>query len=75
LCFGGAVQAQTVDNSALIAQLQAQIAQLQLQIQQILSKQNGLSNSTAWCHTFSVSLKIEDTDTLKNGEVTYLQRP
>jgi len=42
LCFGGAVGAQ-VDNSALIAQLQAQIAQLQAQIQALLAQQNPVA--------------------------------
>ena len=64
LCFGGAVNAQT-DNSALIAQLQAQIQLLMQQIQQLTSQQGGQS----WCHTFNNYSVAGST----SGDVTYLQ--
>ena len=47
LCVGGAVKAQSVDNSALIAQIQAQIQALTLQIQQMLAAQSGASATPA----------------------------
>jgi len=55
LCSGGAANAQAVDNSALIAQLQAQIASLLAQIQALQAQQGGTA-STAWCHTFNTNL-------------------
>jgi len=48
LCSGGIVQA--TDNSALIAQLQAQIAVLMAQIQAIQAQQG---TSQTWCYTFN----------------------
>jgi len=54
LCSGGIINAQSVDNSALIAQLQAQIASLMAQIQAL----QGNQGSTGWCYTFSADFGI-----------------
>ena len=70
LCFGGAVGAQTTDNSALIAQLQAQIQSLMQQIQQLIAQQQG---GQSWCHTFTNYLVAGSTDTTTNGDITQLQ--
>lgn len=69
LCFGGAVNAQT-DNSALIAQLQAQIAQLTAQLQQLIAQQGG---GQTWCHTFNNYLVASSTDANTGGDVSQLQ--
>ena len=66
LCFGGVASAQTTDNSALIAQLQAQIQAL---LQQITTLQNQQGASTApsadtttasaapaWCYNFTKNM-------------------
>lgn len=58
--------AQAVDNSALIAQLQAQIVSLTAQLQALQAQQQG---GQTWCHTFSSYLIVGST----NGEVSYLQ--
>ncbi len=52
LCSGGIVNA--TDNSALIAQLQAQIASLLAQIQAIQAQQG--TTPTVWCYTFNTNL-------------------
>jgi hypothetical protein len=65
LGFGFAASAQTTDNSALIAQLQAQIQSLMQQIQQLIAQQGG----QGWCHTFNNYSVAGST----NGDVSYLQ--
>jgi hypothetical protein len=55
LCSGGVIQA--VDNSALIAQLQAQIASLIVQIQELQKNQMGTGT---WCHDFNSDFGIKD---------------
>jgi len=66
LCFGGAVNAQTTSVSAQIAQLQAQIASLLAQIQTLQTQQNS---AEAWCHTFTINLRVNDN----GSEVQALQ--
>ena len=70
LCSGVFVKAETIDNSALIAQLQAQITSLTAQVAAL---QGQTTTTTAWCHTFTNYLVAGSTDTTTNGEVTYLQ--
>lgn len=53
LCSAGFVSAQATDNSALIAQLQAQIQSLMQQIQQLIAQQGG---GQSWCHTFNTNM-------------------
>ena len=72
LCSAGFVQAQTTDNSALIAQLQAQIASLLAQIKAMQAQQGG-GITQSWCHTFNSYLVAGSTDTNTNGDVTQLQ--
>jgi hypothetical protein len=55
--LGFSVKAQTTDQSALIAQLQAQIQVLMQQIAALTQQQGG----QAWCHTFNKNLKIGDS--------------
>ena len=66
LCSAGFVKAQVVDNSALIAQLQAQIQALMQQIASLQAQQN---TTQAWCHTFTNYLVASST----NAEVSQLQ--
>lgn len=58
LCSAGFVKAQTADNSALIAQLQAQIQLLMQQIAQIQAQQGNTTArpTSSWCYTFNTSL-------------------
>jgi len=58
LCSAGSVKA--VDNSALIAQLQAQIAQLMAQLKVLQAQQD---TTQTWCHTFNTNLRFGDTGT------------
>ena len=58
-CSGGIIKA--VDNSALIAQLQAQIAQIMAQIQALLAQQG--TTPTNWCHTFNTNLGFAQSGT------------
>ena len=60
LCSGGLVSAQTTDNSALIAQLQAQIATLMAQIKAIQAQQG---TTQTWCHTFTANLGFVNSGT------------
>ena len=60
LCSGGLVSAQTTDNSALIAQLQAQIATLMAQIKAIQAQQGTVQT---WCHTFTANLGFVNSGT------------
>ncbi len=53
-CSAWFVEARAVDNSALIAQIQAQIAQLTAQLQVMLATQQGTTQT--WCHTFNQNL-------------------
>ncbi len=55
LCSAGFVKAQTVDNSALIAQLKAQIQAL---MQQIAALQDQQSTTQTWCHTFNANIGV-----------------
>jgi len=64
LCSGGVVKA--VDNSALIAQLQAQIAQLTAQLQQMLAQQQGTSS---WCYTFNNNLGYSNSGSTEVGQL------
>jgi len=74
-CSAGFVSAQTTDNSALIAQLQAQIASLMAQIKAMQAQQGGTTQS--WCHTFNTYLVAGSMDTTTSvatsGEVTQLE--
>ena len=74
-CSAGFVSAQTTDNSALIAQLQAQIASLIAQIKAMQAQQGGTTQS--WCHTFNTYLVAGSMDTTTSvatsGEVTQLE--
>jgi peptidoglycan hydrolase-like protein with peptidoglycan-binding domain len=65
LCSAGFTNAQTTDNSTLIAQLQAQIAQLTAQLQTLMGQQG----TTAWCHNFNNYLVAGTA----NGDVASLQ--
>ncbi|MFH1456518.1 MAG: hypothetical protein ABIF17_00175, partial [Patescibacteria group bacterium] len=65
LFSGGAVNAQTTDTEALIAQLQAQIAQLLAQIQ-ALQAQSG-TTSQEWCHTFNRNLGYLNSGSVEVG--------
>lgn len=57
LCTGGAASAQSADNSALIAQLQAQVQALLQQIAQLQAQQGtGTTTDTAWCYTFTKNM-------------------
>ncbi len=58
---------QAVDNSALIAQIQAQIAQLTAQLQVMLAAQQGTTQT--WCHTFNTNLGFANSG---SAEVGYL---
>lgn len=64
LCSASFVSAQTVDNSALIAQLQTQIQSLMKQIQQLLAQQKG---EQAWCHTFNTNLGFTNSGSAEVG--------
>jgi hypothetical protein len=66
LCSAGFAKAQATDNSALLAQLQAEIQSLMQQIQQLISQQQG---GQAWCYTFNTYLVAGST----NSDVSYLQ--
>jgi len=57
LCSGGLVKA---DNSALIAQLQAQIASLMAQLQTLQAQQG---TTATWCHTFNNNLGFTNSGT------------
>ena len=59
-CSRGFINAQTADNSALIAQLQAQIASLTAQLQALLAQQG---TTAAWCYTFNKNLGFADSGT------------
>ena len=63
LVSANAVSAQ--DNSALIAQLQAQIVQLQAQLQALLAQQGGQT----WCHIFNANLGFANSG---SSEVSHL---
>ena len=56
LCSAGFANAQNVDNSTLIAQLQQQIAQLQAQLQQLIAQQGGTTQ--AWCYNFNTNMGV-----------------
>ncbi len=72
LCSGGAVKVQAVDNSALIAQIQAQIAQLTAQLQVMLTQQGTAST---WCHTFNTNLGFANSGTNEVSQLhTALQK-
>ena len=66
LGFGFAVNAQTTDVSAMIAQLKIQITQLQTQLQTLLGQQN---RTQTWCHTFNTYIVVGST----GSEVQSLQ--
>ena len=68
LCSAGFVNAQTTDNSTLIAQLQAQIVSLLAQIKAMQAQQGG-GTTQSWCHTFNNYLVASST----TGDVSYLQ--
>ena len=70
LCSGSFVKAQAIDNSALIAKLQAEIQSL---IQQIAQLQSQQGSTQVWCHTFITYSLLGATDATTNGEVTQLQ--
>jgi hypothetical protein len=55
LCSASFVSAQTTDNSALIAQLQAEIQSLMQQIQQLQSQQR---TTQTWCYTFNNNMGV-----------------
>ena len=61
---------QTTDNSALIAQLQAEIQSL---MQQIAALQGQQGTTQTWCHTFTKYLVAGSTDATTGGEVSDLQ--
>jgi len=69
LCSAGFVEAETTDNSAQIAQLQAKIQELSQQIATLQAQQSSSSSasssaaasSTAWCHTFGKNLGYADS--------------
>ena len=81
LCSAGSIKAQSTNNSALIAQLQAEIAQLSAQLQALQAKQITASlipaptstvvqnNTSNWCYKFTKNLKVGNTGT----EVSQLQ--
>ncbi len=65
-CFAGFVKAQATDNSALIAQLQAEIQSLMRQIAAIQAQQGTTTTTTpatSWCHTFNTYLIVGSTGT------------
>jgi hypothetical protein len=57
IIFGSAgfAKAQTIDNSALIAQLKAEIAKLSAQLAELEAQQNS---SQTWCHTFNANIGV-----------------
>ena len=67
LCSGGVVNA--VDNSALIAQLQAMIVQLTAQLQTLIAQQG--TPPVTWCHTFNTNLGFANSG---NNEVIELHK-
>ena len=82
LTLATSVSAQSTDNSALIAQLQAQINSLIAQIQVIQSQRSVASSSTPtsttqqpWCNTFNTNLGYVNSGSPDVGNLhTVLQR-
>ena len=79
LGVGFGVKAQTTDQSALIAQLQAEIQALMQQIQALIAQQGShapqiptTSTSSAWCHTFNDYLKLGDSNSSTDGDIANL---
>lgn len=71
LCSAGFVSAQTTDNSALIAQLQAQIQSL---LQQIATLQAQQGAAQAWCHNFDTNFGIGTSNSDLDALITVLNK-
>ncbi len=71
--FGGFVKAQTVDNSALIAQLQTQINALIAQLQTLLVQQNTGTTGTAALTVTSSTTAVLTTITVSPATVSILK--
>jgi len=71
LCFGGVTKVQAADNSALIAQLQAQIASLMAQLQALQAQRGTITPATptAWCHAFNTNLGFANSGITEVGDL------